>query len=130
MSEKVLVVDPSPLVRELCRRVLRGRAREIVQAGSGCEAFEMLQRHPDTDVVLLDIHLPAVSGLSVLAALRESKTYRAVPVILLSQGGDESAVARGLALGAEHAVEKYDNLEVLPELIALSRATAEPALSC
>lgn len=113
MLQKVLVVDDSPLVRELCRRALKGQAREIVPAGSCGEVFEMLQQHPDTDLVLLDIHLAAVSGLAVLAALRESKTYKKVPVILLSQKGDEADVARGMALGAADAVQKYENLGVL-----------------
>ncbi|MDH4161454.1 MAG: response regulator [Nitrospirota bacterium] len=130
MLNKVLVVDDSPLIREMCRNMLKGRSREILSAGSGCEAFEMMKLHPDTELVLLDIHMPAVSGLAVLAAFKETEAFRHVPVILLSQRGDESAVSRGLELGASGAVSKYENLRELPGLVGRTVSAARPAGCC
>lgn len=117
MLRKVLLVDDSPLVRELCRTVLRGTVREIVPAGSGCEALDALQDHPDTDAVVLDLHLPVMNGLSVLAAMRESDRHRELPVVLLSLSGDEALVMRGISLGATGSVRKFENLHALPRML-------------
>lgn len=117
MLNKVMVVDDSPLVREMCSSLLKGKAREVVHAASGCEAISLLERHLDTDVMLLDLHLPNMNGLSVLAAVKESKQHRNVPVILLSLKGDEAVEARGFELGAIGSVRKFENLRALPRLI-------------
>jgi CheY-like chemotaxis protein len=131
MRKKGLVIDDSPLVRELCRMALQGQVREIIPAGSGCEAFDMLRKHPDTDLILLDIHMPAMHGLAVLAAIRETGSYRNVPVILLSQRGDEGDVERGLSLGAAGAVQKFEDLRgVLPGLVRRLRSSPMPAVGC
>lgn len=118
MKRKVLIIDDSPLVRELCRRALRGCASEVLLAKSGSEGFDLLRRHSDIDAVLLDVHMPVMGGTAVLAAMRETGACRDVPVILLAQPGDEAASARGLALGAVDIVQKFDDLAVLPGLLA------------
>ena len=130
MRKKVLEIDDSPLVRELCRMALQGQVREIIPAGSGCEAFDMLRKHPDTDLILLDIHMPAMNGLAVLAAIRETDSYRKVPVILLSQRGDEGDIAQGLSLGAVNAVRKFENLNVLPGMVRRLQSSPMPAGGC
>ena len=117
MLNKVMIVDDSPLIRELCRNLLQGKTREIVHATSGCEALSLLEKHGDTDVVLLDLHLPVMNGLSVLAAVRESRQHRNVPVILLSMKGDDAVEARGFELGAIGSVRKFENLQALTRLI-------------
>ena len=65
---KILVVDDHALIREGLRQVLRGLEEdvEVFEAGSCGRAFELALQEPELDLVLLDYHLPDMSGLEAL----------------------------------------------------------------
>src|SRR5260221_3377620 len=66
---RVLVVDDSDGVRELCRFVLAGRGHAVLEAASGADALTLYaQMKPD--VVVLDVDMPGMDGLTTLEALR------------------------------------------------------------
>lgn len=117
MNNKVLVIDDSPLMREMCKRQLRPLKMEVIPAANGHEALELLNEHTDLVLVLLDLHLPAASGMDLLASVRTRDQHRNIPVILLSLKGDEDDVRRGIDRGAAGAVSKYENLNELPGLV-------------
>lgn len=99
---RVLAVDDSPEIRLMMGKVLRGADFEYFEATSGQAGLERAGCiHPD--VVLLDIHLPDVSGLEVLTQLRASSS---VPVIMVTADGTEEDRVRGLDLGADDYIVK------------------------
>lgn len=80
-------------------------AAEVVEAGSGFEALRLLARERFT-LVLLDINMPDVSGLELVAFVRKNPATRAVPVVMVTTEGRDTDRQRALALGADRYVTK------------------------
>jgi DNA-binding response OmpR family regulator len=98
----VLVIDDDPQVRTLVSRLLRHEGYEVVEAGDAGEALRHVdQREPD--LVLLDVVMPQVDGIDLLAEIR---TRSNVPVIMLTALGDEADRILGLKSGADDYMVK------------------------
>lgn len=101
-KRRVLVVDDEPMVRDVVSRYLRRDGFAVEVVGDGADALEAIRRFRP-DLVVLDVMLPSIDGLTVLEQTRnESST----PVILLSARRDESDRVLGLELGADDYVVK------------------------
>jgi DNA-binding response OmpR family regulator len=101
-SQRVLVVDDEPRVREVVAAYLERDGYRVDQAGDGDAARERLASN-DPDLVILDIMFPGASGLDLLADLRKRSD---VPVILLTARAEETDRILGLELGADDYVVK------------------------
>jgi DNA-binding NarL/FixJ family response regulator len=100
-----LIVDDEPHVRVLIRMLLKQLGIETVwDAANGSEALEQAAAHKP-DVILLDINLPQVGGLEVLAKLKAA--YPAIPVIIVSSQSTMKTVIQTRELGAEAYVLKH-----------------------
>ncbi len=99
----VLVVDDEPQVREIVATYLERDGYSVRTAADGTEALAQLANQR-ADLVVLDLMIPGVDGLSVLRRLRESGDD--VPVIVLSAKGRESERVAGLELGADDYLAK------------------------
>jgi two-component system KDP operon response regulator KdpE len=111
----VLVVDDDHKILRLLCIELTAQGFAVSMAERGEEALQLIQRQRP-DLVVLDIILPGMDGLSVLKALRETS---GVPVILLTAKGTDSDKIMGLELGADDYLPKPFNPE---ELTARARA--------
>jgi two-component system KDP operon response regulator KdpE len=112
---KVLVVDDEPPIRKLLRMGLSTQGYEILDAPNGKTALALLESRPD--IVILDLGLPDIQGLDLLAMIRARND--AVPIIVLSSRGDEAGKVRALDLGADDYLTKPFGME---ELLARMRA--------
>ena len=107
----VLVVDDEPVIRDLLTALLEREGHAVVAVADGQAALDVLHARA-VDVVLLDLDIPKVSGLSVLSALPSLHTD-AKFVVLTAHGTVESAV-EAMRLGAYHYVRKpFDEEELL-----------------
>ena len=109
-TNNVLIVDDESDVRELLSKFLRRRGYEVNTASDGAAAIEAI-RGNRPDIVLLDIRLPKIDGLSVLETL--SKEPDPVAVITMSGSADEDTARRSLELGAADFITKPFNLPYL-----------------
>ena len=128
MSFRVLIVDDSPAMRGLVRRVLDSSGLELggrLEAGDGLEALELLSREW-VDVILTDINMPRMDGETFVVKLSESPAYAAVPVIVIST--DATAIRRQnlLALGVRGYLAKPFTPEMLREEIQIVMEAACP----
>ncbi|ROP42505.1 response regulator transcription factor [Saccharothrix texasensis] len=124
MSRLLLVEDDAALAEALAR-ALRGLGHEVVVAGSGERALELLaERRAPTDLVLLDVMLPGVDGFEVCRRLRARDT---VPVILLTARGDAVDVVVGLEGGADDYVVKPVEPRVLDARVKAVLRRSAPA---
>lgn len=80
---RVLVIDDEPDVLMLCRVNLQLAGHEVVEASNGTVGLE-LARKLEPDVVVLDVMLPKMDGLTVLNELASSESTRHMPVIMLT----------------------------------------------
>ena len=99
---RVLIIEDDQFLRELSAKKLRKEGFQVEVAIDGDEGWEKIQSQKP-DVVLLDIILPGLDGFEILIRVRGSEdlTIREVALILLSNLGQESDVAKGERLGAD-----------------------------
>lgn len=106
---KVLLVDDSRLLRMGLRRSLEEIGlTDIVEAGDGREAIETLVRE-HFDLMLLDMEMPEMNGMEVLAVLRDTPHHPWPPVIVISGGTAIDDAVRCIELGAEDYLSKPFN---------------------
>jgi two-component system, OmpR family, KDP operon response regulator KdpE len=102
MSTRVLVVDDEPPIVRMVAANLRMRGYEVVTASTGETGLAAAGATPP-DVVILDLGLPGIGGLEVLARLR---SWSEVPVIVLTAADDERRMVAVLDAGADDYVTK------------------------
>ncbi len=96
---------------------------EVREASSGFEALRLLPRER-VDLVIVDINMPDINGLELVAFMRKSEAHARTPVVIISTEASEKDKSRGLALGANAFLRKPFQPE---ELRALVRAQLEAA---
>jgi DNA-binding response OmpR family regulator len=101
-TAELLVVDDEPMVREVVTRYLEQDGHRVTTVADGPSARAALANHA-FDLIVLDLMLPGVDGLSILRELRQTDD---APVILLTARGDEADRILGLELGADDYVVK------------------------
>jgi class 3 adenylate cyclase len=101
----ILVVDDDRLNRSLLAKALTTAGHEVATAENGREALDAM-RAAAPDVVLLDIVMPEVDGMSVLEQMKADPALRDVPVIMISALDDFESVVRCIELGAEDYLPK------------------------
>lgn len=104
----ILILDDQPANRDLLNRYVQQLGLNTVVCATANEAFEALNTH-DIDLILLDLVMPDVSGHEVLAKLKASQMWRAIPVIVISGLGDQDEVIRCIEAGAEDYLQKPFN---------------------
>jgi DNA-binding response OmpR family regulator len=109
MSEerrRVLVVDDEPYIGRIVQLKLEDGPYDVELALDGRSALSLLRSQDAIDVILLDIMMPHMSGLDVLAQLRQLPHRRATPVIMLTGKGQEADRERAASLGATDFLTK------------------------
>ncbi|WP_038045938.1 response regulator [Thermus caliditerrae] len=101
---RILVVDDDPRIRHLLEVLLSGSGHEVVLADSARAALEHL-RKATPDLILLDIMMPDMDGLTLLGRIRAVRRLAKVPVIMFTGGGRELE-GPSRALGADLFLEK------------------------
>ncbi len=111
----ILIVEDETTVRETLARSLKAEGFSILSTGDGVEGLR-LAREQNPDLIVLDLMLPGMDGLSVCRVLRKESD---VPIIMLTARGTEMDKITGLDTGADDYVVKPFNLG---ELVARVRA--------
>jgi two-component system OmpR family response regulator/two-component system alkaline phosphatase synthesis response regulator PhoP len=114
----VLVVEDEPNIRELVVLHLQLDGWTVTQTGDGQEALRLARAEP-FDLIILDLMLPGLDGMTVLRALRREGPGKDVPVLLLTARRDESDKVLGLESGADDYLTKPFGVR---ELVARARA--------
>jgi DNA-binding NarL/FixJ family response regulator len=106
MSYAVLIVDDHPLYRLALKGAVSAACPdcEIFQADCVGGLFDMLDRHPHIDLLLLDLNVPGAYGFNALANLRGS--LPALPIIVVSASDDSRTMRQALAFGAQSFISK------------------------
>lgn len=106
VMDKILIIEDDPGIRTVLRLALKGAGySSILEADRGDEGLELARREQPA-LVLLDLMLPGLDGLSVCREIRRCEPIAATPVIMLTAKSAESDVVAGLELGADDYVTK------------------------
>jgi CheY-like chemotaxis protein len=110
-SLRLLVVDDNEDNRDMLARRLRRRGYQVSTAESGAEALDLISSAIHFDAVLLDVMMPDITGLEVLAKLRTRFSKEQLPVVMATARSDSEDVVEALRLGANDYVIKPINLD-------------------
>ncbi len=100
---RALIVDDSPVMRKVVERALRHAGieiSEVLQAGNGTEALEVLRNNPAPDFILSDISMPGMDGLQFLEQRRTENLAPDAPVFMITTESSAPLVLRAIAAGA------------------------------
>ena len=118
MPRTVLIVDDSGAMRAFVRAALEGGDDpiEVVEAASGFDALRLLPRQP-VDCAIVDINMPHIHGLELIAMFRANERYRDLPVLVISTESTERDRTRALQLGATDYLTKPFEAEALLQAV-------------
>lgn len=102
----VLVADDEPHIGRIIKMKLEQGPFRVTLAYDGRDALETLEREKDIALVLLDVMMPHLSGLDVLAHIRAHERWKALPTIILTAAGQEQQYRRAMELGATEFLTK------------------------
>ena len=108
MAYNILIVDDSPAMRMVVRRVLDLSGIELgkcLEAGNGQEALDVLRREC-VDLVLTDINMPTMDGEELVRRVEADDSLRSIPVVVVSTDRTDGRMRQMLALGAKGYVTK------------------------
>jgi DNA-binding response OmpR family regulator len=104
VQQRILVVDDEPVIHQVIQATFGGQY-DLFFMGSGQTLNEILE-DLRPDLVILDVRLPAVSGLEICRRLRSVKMFNDIPVIFLSALSGEDDAAHGLSVGGDYYMAK------------------------
>lgn len=105
MAKRILVVDDSASVRNVCGIALREAGYEVVEAANGQEALARLEGER-IHLIISDVNMPVLDGISFLKELKRHPGYRFTPVIMLTTESGEQRKQEGRAAGAKAWIVK------------------------
>jgi two-component system chemotaxis response regulator CheY len=114
---KALVVDRSPTMRSVLRRILSMRGLEVAEAGDGAEALHVLRGMGKADLVLVDWNLAEGSGLEFTARLRQELPYDTKVILLAATEPGPRELQRAVIAGADaYLMKPFTSLQMDEEL--------------
>ncbi len=123
-AKSVLIVDDEDTIRDVIRRYLERDGFAVREAADGYAALDAIEDEPP-DLIVLDLMLPGVDGLSLTRQLRERHR---IPIIMLTAKGETSDRIRGLDLGADDYMAKpFSPQELVSRVKAVLRRSGESA---
>lgn len=99
MAKRVMTVDDSKTMRDMVSFTLRSAGFQVSEAEDGQKALFSL-RSLQVDLVITDLNMPIMDGVSLIRNLRADPKYRVVPILMLTTEGDPAKKAEGRAAGA------------------------------
>ena len=117
--KQVLICDDEPHIVEGLRHLLRGADRTITVARSGREALQHIEGAVP-DLLILDIMMPQMSGLEVLATLRQEDKAKGLPIIILTAKGEAQDASMAQEVWQAMVMAKPFEPQKLRELVTTS----------
>lgn len=102
---KALIVDDSVSMRQMVGFTLRSGGFEVIEAGHGQEALDRLKGEA-VDLVITDLNMPVMDGISLIRALRSQPAMRSKPILMLTTEGLAEKKEQGKAAGASGWIVK------------------------
>jgi DNA-binding response OmpR family regulator len=105
MAARVLVVEDDAATRLLLQKQLAAKGFAVAVATNGLEGLVELERNPP-DVILCDLHMPELDGISFVRAIKARNEMRVIPVIFLTASNDARQMVDGINVGARFYLTK------------------------
>lgn len=116
MTLKLLVVDDSSTMRRIIKNTLQRLGFEdVLEAEHGVEAWQIMERTPDINVLITDWNMPEMNGLELVRKVRADGRYDSMPIIMVTTEGGKTEVITALKAGVNNYIVKPFTPQVLKE---------------
>ncbi|MDU5950559.1 MAG: response regulator transcription factor, partial [Paenibacillus macerans] len=124
MNKQILIVDDDDKIAKLIEIYLVNEGYDVVKAGDGLKALDIMEREA-VDLVILDVMMPGLDGISVCLKIRETRT---TPILMLSAKDGDMDKITGLMTGADdYMVKPFNPLELVARVKSLLRRSSYAA---
>lgn len=118
MTANILVIDDSPIVRNLHSVMLKSAGYEVVEAENGYDALEKAMSN-DFDLMVVDINMPKMDGYTFCTEIRAGVKNKDVPLLIVSTESEAEDKMKGFKAGANLYLVKPVKAEVLVENVKM-----------
>jgi CheY-like chemotaxis protein len=126
VSARIVIADDEADIRGLIAFMLRRRGYTVAEASTGDEALAII-RSERTDLALLDVMMPGLSGIEVARELGADPSTRDMPIVLLSAKGQAAEIEVGLASGVRaYVVKPFTPKELAAQIAEILAAPPVP----
>ena len=109
---KILAVDDSASMRQMVSFTLKGAGHDVLEAADGMEALNLAQKG-GVDLVISDVNMPNMDGITLIAELRKLDSYKFTPILMLTTESSGDKKSEGKAAGATGWIVKPFNPDQL-----------------
>jgi CheY-like chemotaxis protein len=125
MKKTILSVEDTAGIRRLIRMTLEYMGFQVMEAADGEEGLQMAREHRP-DLVLMDVRMPGVSGLTACEVMRSDPLLQAIPVVMLSSASAQADIQAGMDSGAKaYLVKPFQPVELI-ELVTRLIEESDP----
>jgi len=100
MPKHILIVDDSKTVRNLVAFIMKKEGFKVTTAEDGLDGLEKLYSLDFVDLIVSDVNMPRMDGLTFIKTVREQESYRDIPIVVLSTEGQDKDIQTGFTVGA------------------------------
>ena len=118
-GKKVLVVDDDVRNIFALTSMLETHGLEVFYAENGKDGIAALEKHPDVDLVLMDVMMPELDGYETMRAIRKDPTFKALPIIAITAKALKEDRDKCIVAGASDYIPKPVDMDKLLQLIRL-----------
>jgi two-component system, OmpR family, alkaline phosphatase synthesis response regulator PhoP len=114
---KVMAVDDEPDIVKILNISLGLANYEVIEALSGEECLEKLEKGPKPALILLDIMMPGISGFEVCEKIRKDPKNNGIKIVMLTAKGHKGDAEEGLKMGADdYIIKPFDPYELIEQV--------------
>ena len=122
LPQKVLIAEDSDTVRTIISNILKKEGHTVVEARDGAEAWDILAKTKDIDMIVSDINMPNIDGYQLVKLIRSAREWEFVPIIIASTLADKEDIVKLLNSGADdYVIKPFSTEEFLARIKAHQR---------
>jgi two-component system chemotaxis response regulator CheY len=118
MAKTILIVDDSSSLRTVVKMGLNRAGYDVIEAGDGAQALARLEAAAKVHLIVCDVNMPNMDGITFVTRVKQLPRHRFVPVIMLTTEGQDAKKEQGRAAGAKAWITKPFNPPVLLDAVS------------
>lgn len=116
---KALVIDDSPSVRVIIRKILQELGFEVLEANDGQDALDVLDEVQDVSLMLVDWNMPVMDGFTFIQTIRSNDAFNHVPLVMVTTETEMKKVVMALEAGANEYIMKPFSKDMILDKLKL-----------
>jgi len=109
MAKTILIVDDSSSLRTVVRLALTRAGYDVVEAGDGVQALQVLDKTAKVNLIVSDVNMPNMDGITFVTEAKQHAKHKFIPVIMLTTEGQDEKKNQGRQAGAKAWIVKPFN---------------------